>query len=55
MKSQLIALSSIIFLSTAAFAYESNVNLPAKDNQDPLFIKNAKSLDKQKLIKTLIL
>jgi len=39
MKSQLIAFSSIMFLSTSAFADESNVNFPAKDNQDPLFIK----------------
>jgi len=48
MKSQLIALSSIIFLSTAAFADESNVNFPAKDNQDPLFIKKCEEFRQAK-------
>ena len=53
MKSQLIALSSIIFLSTAAFADESNVNLPAKDNQDPLFIKKCEEFRQAKADKNI--
>ncbi|MBB1305920.1 MULTISPECIES: hypothetical protein [unclassified Pseudoalteromonas] len=48
MKSQLIAFSSIMFLSTSAFADESNVNFPAKDNQDPLFIKKCEEFRKAK-------
>ena len=48
MKSQLIAFSSIMFLSTAAFANESNVNFPAKDNQDPLFIKKCEEFRQAK-------
>ncbi|PKG68326.1 MULTISPECIES: hypothetical protein [Pseudoalteromonas] len=48
MKSQLIALSSIMVLSTAAFANESNVNFPAKDNQDPLFIKKCEEFRQAK-------
>ena len=48
MKSQLIAFSSIMVLSTAAFADESNVNFPAKDNQDPLFIKKCEEFRQAK-------
>jgi len=48
MKSQLIAFSSIMVLSTAAFANESNVNFPAKDNQDPLFIKKCEEFRQAK-------
>ena len=42
-----------MLLSTATFADESNVNLPAKDNQDPLFIKKCEEFRQAKADKNI--
>ena len=45
---KLIALCSFMLVSSSAFADESNVNLPVKDNQDPLFIKKCQEFRQAK-------
>ncbi len=45
---KLIALCGFILVSSSAFANESNINFPAKDNQDPLFIKKCQEFRQAK-------